>query len=588
MNMNLIISDLIENNIERILKYLGGRVKAEFKKSQVRFRIAFQNYLSTSYNKYSKVKTILYNDEPIYLYEFFVCNELENDRFTIDTNEHIKDLLNISHYIIITGSGGIGKSMMMRHFLIKAIQDKTYIPILLELRDYSDFPGDFQEFIYHSLTALEFDLEMNYFQHGLSTGCFVFLLDGLDEVKSNRYLKLCKEIEYLCSRYKKNYYIITSRPGKGYESYFQQFTVLKCMEFTKEQSIMMINRLSYDYEIKQKFINYLRDKLYESHKTFASNPLLLTILLLTYHEYAEIPDKLHLFYSYAFDTLYIKHDARKGFKRDFRSDLSVDDFRLVLATFCMRTYIQEIYEFTSDDIRKLIKEILDKKVKTKASTEDYIDDLCTAVCILIREGVRYRFSHRSFQEYFTALCIRDLSDSLLSRICNYMIYESQTQILQDDMILMLYDMIPERFETCIMIPILEKLENDMSGDRQLEYTKLLFPRLRMKYSSDQFTNFEISYNNSPVIKLLLTAIKRNHTISDAAAVSDKTFWYEMRKRHIKLTEPMVNIINEHGNEFMDIFLQTRMGLMIKNTLHLKNRLQEKYNEEIYLLDELLK
>lgn len=56
MNMNLIISDLIENNIERILKYLGGRVKAEFKKSQVRFRIAFQNYLSTSYNKYSKVK----------------------------------------------------------------------------------------------------------------------------------------------------------------------------------------------------------------------------------------------------------------------------------------------------------------------------------------------------------------------------------------------------------------------------------------------------------------------------------------------------------------------------------------------------
>ena len=115
-------------------------------------------------------------------------------------------------------------------FLIKAIQDKTYIPILLELRDYSDFPGDFQEFIYHSLTALEFDLEMNYFEHGLSTGCFVFLLDGLDEVKSNRYLKLCKEIEYLCSRYKKNYYIITSRPGKGYESYFQQFTVLKCMD----------------------------------------------------------------------------------------------------------------------------------------------------------------------------------------------------------------------------------------------------------------------------------------------------------------------------------------------------------------------
>ena len=51
---------------------------------------------------------------------------------------------------------------------------------------------------------------------------------------------------------------------------------------------------------------------------------------------------------------------------------------------------------------------------------------------------------------------------------------------------------------------------------------------------------------------------------------------------------MVSIINEHGNEFIDIFLQTRMGLIIKNILHLKTRLQEKYNEEIYLLDELLK
>lgn len=446
------------------------------------------------------------------------------------------------------------------------------------------------DFIYYSLFALKYNLEKEFLEYALSTGCFVFLLDGLDEVKSSKYLKVCKEIEYLSSKYTNNYYIITSRPSNGYENYFQQFIVLKCMEFTKEQSIEMIKLLRYDRDIKNKFINYLGNKLYKSHRAFASNPLLLTILLMTYHEYAEIPDKLHLFYSYAFDTLYKKHDARKGLKREFFSDLTADDFRLVLSTFCMRTYIQEIYEFTADEIRKIIKEILDKKVNTITTTEDYIDDLCTSICILIKEGIRYRFTHRSFQEYFTALCIRDLSDEFLLRVCNYMLYNNKMQVIQDDMILMLYDMIPERFEVCIVIPILKKLETNMLNDKKYGYTKVLFPRLNMKFSADQFVKFEISYNNSAINKLLFTSIKRNAIIDkNTELLSDKKFFSIMKKEHIRLTQPTERILKkEYADVFMENFLLTKMGQMVKIASSLKINLQKKYKEERYLLEELLK
>lgn len=386
MDINVLILELLENNIEKIIGYLGNKIGTEFKKGQIKFKKGFQRYLETSYNKYSKVKTILYSDEPVDLYDFFICNDLENNKYVIDISSTVVDLLKVSHYIFIIGSGGVGKSMLMRHILIRTIKDKIYIPILIELRNFSEYGGELEDFIFYSLKELNFNYEKEYFDFALSTGCFVFLFDGLDEVKSNRYSKLCKGIDYLCTQYNNNYFIITSRPNDSCESLFQQFTVFRCMDFTKDQAIEMIDKLYYDKDIKFKFIEYLKEKLYEYHKTFASNPLLLTILLMTYHEYAEIPDKLHLFYSYAFDTLYTKHDARKGLKREFYSDLSVDDFKLVLATFCMKTYIKEVYEFTSDEIKKIIGEILNRKVQSRTTSDDYINDLCTSVCILIKEA----------------------------------------------------------------------------------------------------------------------------------------------------------------------------------------------------------
>ncbi len=59
----------------------------------------------------------------------------------------------------------------------------------------------------------------------------------------------------------------------------------------------------YDIETKEKFMKDLDARLYYSHTQFASNPLLLTIMLMTYSSIGDIPRKMHIFYSKAFETM---------------------------------------------------------------------------------------------------------------------------------------------------------------------------------------------------------------------------------------------------------------------------------------------
>lgn len=83
-----------------------------------------------------------------------------------------------------------------------------------------------------------------------------------------------------------------------------------------------------------------------SHKQFASNPLLLTIMLMTYTSYGEVPAKRHIFYSKAYETMARLHDASKGaYVRPMHTQLSPEDFAVYFSEFCARTYKAEILEF---------------------------------------------------------------------------------------------------------------------------------------------------------------------------------------------------------------------------------------------------
>ena len=77
-------------------------------------------------------------------------------------------------------------------------------------------------------------------------------------------------------------------------------------------AVELVRKLPFDDPVKERFVADLHGGLFKSHESFLSNPLLLSIMLLTYSDIAHIPTKLSIFYTQAYESLFQKHDALKG------------------------------------------------------------------------------------------------------------------------------------------------------------------------------------------------------------------------------------------------------------------------------------
>ena len=460
------VKAVLEKYADPVLDKIATLGKNVWAGTKVDFDIPFLRYEERAYEKYSRIKTILYRAEPQPLYDFFEYPKLRMEQRIIRT-ESVENILNISRFLLIEGTGGIGKSTLLKHLFMNELAHKDLIPIYLELKDMNeaDASQTIREFIFERLNTLGSKLDEAAFEYALKQGYFLFLMDGYDEVTTEKRNRFFRDIDTFFDRYPENYYVISSRPISSFLE-LQRFTVLETLPFDKEQAVSLIEKLDFDREIKQRFVTALSDRLFDEHESFASNPLLLSIMLLTYDNYAEIPAKQHLFYEEAFHTLYSKHDATKsGYKRTLRSGLSYDDFRSVFAYFCFASYLKDKLEFSREACADLLKEA-QKHTKLTFDWEDYLEDLLTSVCVLYQDGLAYLFSHRSFQEYFTALFLKDLPDDrLFSTICLQMIRRDYVKCLHDNVCSMLFDMAQDRFERGILLPLLDEIEaNNFSTD----------------------------------------------------------------------------------------------------------------------------
>jgi len=194
--------------------------------------------------------------------------------------------------------------------------------------------------------------------------------------------------------------VLTSRPDDVFISW-AQYTEYYLHPYREEQVIRLIKKMPFDSKVKDKFLGKVRDELYRTHKDFLSNPLLASMMLLTFESSYDIPKKRHMFYHRAFQALIEKHDASKGYKRTFKSGLDQDDFERVFAGYCIYSYLDRDFTFTQDAAEEYAN-LAYKVSSLPAQASDFVSDLVDCVCMLVRDGDRLSFVHRSFQEYFSA------------------------------------------------------------------------------------------------------------------------------------------------------------------------------------------
>lgn len=437
----------------------------EWEKFKVDFDLAFAAYTKNACQKYSKIKTILYRAEPRYIYDFFEIPSLKKERGQPFLATDIANVTGLSHFLLLRGSGGIGKSTLMKHLYLSALKSRSYIPIFLELREINDIGEAYQldDLLYKKLSTLGSTMKRSCLEYAFQSGSFLFLLDGYDEIHTDRQERFIKCLESFCDRFPDNYYILSSRPCSEFVE-FQRFLVLSTLPLTMEQAVSLIRKIDFDAEIKAQFLEALQQRLYSKHRSFASNPLLLNIMLLTFDNYAEIPEKLHLFYSNAFETLYSRHDATKaGYRREMQSKVSYDDFRKIFSYFCFLSYCQGKYEFSHDELVDTLQSVREL-TQVPFDTDKYTYDLESSVCMINRDGLYYQFAHRSFQEYFSAVFLKELSDEKMGQLSRQVIKRDIPRATNDSVFRMLFDMAPQRFENNVLVPLIEEVEEGVTGD----------------------------------------------------------------------------------------------------------------------------
>jgi GTPase SAR1 family protein len=381
-------------------------------------------YQVEEYNRNVITKTLLHRVQPKKLMDFYQplyiikCGQggkyLRHDEKRLPTDS-IKDLFKKKKYITLIGNAGSGKSTIVKYLFLNAIDTDYKIPVKVELRYLNDYHETITHFIKEKIFKLS-GLANNdkIIERLLNSGKFVFFLDGYDEITSSKKEKTTKEIDDLVKLYNNNDYLLTSRPYTEIDllPLFHNFQVCELSDEDINQFI--IKQIpAEEKELCDKIIESVNNQENHSYKSFLSNPLLLSMFILTFQSYSNIPQKRSEFYSQVFDALFSVHDSmsKLAFVREKQSGLSKEYFIEILKLFSFISFFDDKFIFSGSYIEQKLSLIKQKKKTFSFDNDKLINDLQVAIGILNKEGTDFTFPHRSLQEYFAALYISSLDEN---------------------------------------------------------------------------------------------------------------------------------------------------------------------------------
>lgn len=516
-------------------------------------------YLDHSYEAYKEMKSVVHNYEPRMISNSFEVPNIfpvsrgSEEKFNV---LDVQTIIDYSKFSIIRGTGGSGKSTLLKYLFLETIKQESYIPLFIELNELNNYDltvsSNFIEIICEILTTFGSELQKDQLIRLLESGKVVIFLDGYDELKFDNVKPFVTIFGKFCKRFPNNNYILTSRPNTDFRE-FQRFAVFQISELTIEQSISLIKKLNYsESKVADEFIKELNDNLYNTHKSFASNPLLLTLMLINFTHYRKIPEKIHIFYQEAFDTLYRLHDSRKPgmYSREFNTlnDLPKDVFMNTILEISIISYLKSQTSFKEDELIHMINE-----KQFEFDSKDYIDDLIS-ICIFYREGDRISFVHKTFQEYFSAKYLEQLPDiKRYSQVGEYLINEFIKGNIggTDILIPILYALSPDKFEKYILNNFFEEYFGGKTST--IEVIKDKFDYFNIGgFSENRKTIYEIEFifdseNDTDECLKNLSEIYFLQYITQISKDINEThidYWDDSNDDEITITESTLSIL-EH-------------------------------------------
>lgn len=370
------------------------------------FESKFSEYISDSYEKNAILNTVAFKKRKVLLKDVFIpltlnCSETSKE---IKIDNYNDELFTDSNKILITDTAGMGKSTLSKKLLISSINENKGIPILIELRRLSKSKGIIAE-ILEQLNPINESLDKQFILDLIKRGDFIFIFDGFDEISLSERSSVTTEIQKFISKAKNNKFILTSRPEDALSSFgdFQKFQI---KPLKPEEAFTLLEKYDNYGELSKLLISKIKEEdNYKNIEEYLTTPLLVSLLFTAFEHKQRIPFQKHIFYRQVYDALFESHDLSKGdsFERDKHTGLGSDEFHRILRIFgylCLKSGNK--IEFTRDELTNIIQNSIDYCSNLKITPSNFIKDLLITVPIFIKDGIYFKWSHKSLQEYFSA------------------------------------------------------------------------------------------------------------------------------------------------------------------------------------------
>lgn len=435
------------------------------------------DYIDNYYDKFSKTKTFIYRDEKVNFYDTFFPVTIRYKNTNFNSESDLTKIFEKKKFITIIGSAGSGKSMLTKHIFLSTVNKSYRIPIVLELRNLTDYDGNIKDYITLLLAKNHIGKNSKIIDRILKDGKFLFLFDGYDEIYSSAKNRITNDIEEFVDEYSKNIFVITSRPGSNAESlqrfdnfYVQSLNMVQIESFVSQQFKFYEDNGSID-----RILSIIKKPENDDYKDYLTNPLLLSMFIFTFNAYPELPKQKNKFYWNVFDTLCTKHDSftKKGFwLHERKSNLQNDDFENILKWFSYATIFKGKYNFDYNNFKILLTEII-TKLNLNCNVDDLIYDLTVSISIIIQDGIEYKFPHKSLQEYFTASLIKGLDEILKEKVYSEKFSQLETYSTGGKINLykLCYEMDKSNFTKYFLIPHTEKFFSKINQSSEKEIIK---------------------------------------------------------------------------------------------------------------------
>jgi energy-coupling factor transporter ATP-binding protein EcfA2 len=343
-------------------------------------------------------------------------------------------LSNSDEHLVILGQPGAGKTTCVKHICEQLLTSDSLsstqdFPILIQLRDLNSArtPQSIEDcsLITERLQTL-FDIPFSPPSEGSSATAFdlrsarqrvvlevieatrpLILLDGLDEITLKRKRDaVIEELRRLAPMVENARFILTSRTGE-FNYYLERMHSYEIAPLTEQQIEEFVSGWLGDDASKVFLAQIRRSPFWDA----AIKPLTLAHLCAIFERYNSIPERPKYVYKKIVKLLLEEWDQQRSVKRaSAYAGFDVDRKQDFLADIAHAlTLSRRGTTFSRSDLLDAYEEVFENYGMSRGDAQAVVDEIESHTGIVVQSASDlFEFSHKSLQEYLTALFIYGL------------------------------------------------------------------------------------------------------------------------------------------------------------------------------------